>query len=89
METAKLHGQLDDGLFQAERLLTFTDCTGKEVAVVVPASRLTPTGEHRGTITVRLLGSKGDLWLVELPGEVHGAGREVTVRGSQLQEAPA
>ncbi|MFA7248206.1 MAG: hypothetical protein WC273_01070 [Dehalococcoidia bacterium] len=80
MGTGMLKGHIQDGPFESEVILTFKDEKGREVSVIAPRSLV--GGQ---AIRVRILATAAGRSLVELPGDVFGAGQEVTVREEILE----
>ena len=80
-----LKGTVSEGMFPTERSVAFEDHLGNAVSLIIPASAIIQLTD--GTfIPVRLVDSDGGLALILLPGEVFGAGKLVTVQGSELRE---
>jgi hypothetical protein len=80
-----LKGNVSEGLFSSEAVVSFRDARGQEVSLVAPAVTILK-GPHGGLIRIRILQRDGHLYLVRLPGEVYGAGSDVTVTEDQLQK---
>jgi hypothetical protein len=80
--TYALRGKVSDGLFSTEKIVTFLDAVGNDISVVASDRHvLSP-----GALIVRILGRQGDQLVVELPGDVYGAGRTVLVSESDVHE---
>ena len=84
-ERFALKGALSDGLFSSEAVLSFQDAHGIDVSLIAPMAMVIRKGEG-GVVRVRVLQSKGARYLVQLPGEVYGAGQEVVVNEEQLEK---
>jgi hypothetical protein len=81
--TVALLGKTTPGQFDSEATVTFKDFKGRTVSLIAPTSKV--QGQQ---VTVRVLATEGDFILIELPGEVFGGGREVTVHKSQIRLLP-
>ncbi len=82
----RLRGRVLAGMFPNEKVVLVSDVNGQFFSVLVPEYAVTAVGED-GLIDVRVLAEGDDVFLVQLPGEVFGAGRVITVRDSQLERA--
>jgi hypothetical protein len=80
-----LRGQVSQGLFDTEAVVSFKDAKGEDVSLLAP-STLILEGPNGQVIRIRVLQRNGNLFLVRLPGEVYGGGPEVTVREDQLEK---
>ena len=78
----RLRGQLSEGVFPSERLVTVRDYTGQERTLIAPE-----TSVLGSTILVKLVDKSGDIALVRLPGDLLDSGRMLSVRESELEPA--
>jgi hypothetical protein len=85
MRTRELRGTVADGGFPDEAIFSFNDRSGADVSVIAPRSFVKQLKGTAGRLRVRVLDRQGALFLVELPGEVFGAGRSVTVDEAVLE----
>jgi len=86
MKRSLLKGVVSEGMFPDERVFLITDHQGKKVSTIVQNSDVSNIHENRGTVEVRVVGEKGDLTLVMLPGEVLGTSRVLAVKNSDIQQ---
>ena len=86
MADFRLRGRVSAGMFPNEKVVLFADVNGESFSVIVPEYAVTVVGED-GLIDVRVLAEGDNVFLVQLPGEVFGAGRVITVRDFQVERA--
>ena len=79
-----LKGTISKSMFPSEAVISFRDASGNDVAVVAPRELLASCPGAEAALRVRLVQAADGLRLVELPGEVYGGGRFVTVHEAQL-----
>ncbi|HML97356.1 MAG TPA: hypothetical protein PKD75_02675 [Tepidiformaceae bacterium] len=87
MTRKALKGEVHDGMFPAEVLMRFRDAAGREVSFFAPIALVSRSAGAVGTVSVRVISAENGEYLVELPGDVYGAGRVVAVRESSLVSA--
>jgi hypothetical protein len=87
MTRKALKGEVHDGMFPAEVLIRFRDAAGREVSFFAPIALVRESAGGEGTVSVRVISAENGEYLVELPGDVYGAGRVVVVRESSLVSA--
>jgi len=78
----RLKGELSEGMFPNERVVTVRDHTGQERTLIAPE-----TSVLGSTILVKLVDKAGDIALVRLPGDLLDSGRMLSVRDSELEPA--
>ena len=87
MTRKALKGEVQDGMFPAEVLMRFRDAAGREVSFFAPSALVRKAAGGVGAVSVRVISAENGEYLVELPGEVYGAGRVVAVREADLTAA--
>lgn len=87
MTRKALKGEVQDGMFPTEVLMRFRDAAGREVSFFAPSALVRELAGGTGTVSVRVISAEDGEYLVELPGDVYGAGRVVAVRESSLVPA--
>jgi len=85
MERKRLHGKISSGMFPNERIVVVDDYQGRKFSLMIPDYAVEPSNESEGQIEVRLVETKNDLALIQLPGEVFGTTRTITVYNEQLR----
>ena len=85
MQNCLLRGEVADGQFEPEAIFTFRDASGKVISAI--ASRTLLHRDSRGgeSLRVRVLAADGSRRLVEVPGDLYGATRDVVVSEDILE----
>lgn len=74
-----LRSTIEDGQFDDEAIVSFTDSSGSLVSLIATRSLIQPDSTGCPSVQVTLLAERNGYRLVQLPGEVFRSGREVTV----------
>ena len=80
-----LGGKVTDGQFDTEAAVTFRDAGGKEITTLVSRTLLHKDSHGHERLRVRMMAEKGDYLVVEVPGDVYGATRDVAVAPDILE----
>ncbi|MXY43539.1 MAG: hypothetical protein F4Y50_05715 [Dehalococcoidia bacterium] len=89
MSNLLLRVEVDDGLFDSEAQVTFNSASGETISAVASRTFLHKDSHGRQVLRVRLLRATGSSYLVELPGDLYGATRDVLVSQDIVATAPA
>jgi len=80
-----LQGEVADGQFDSEAIVTFEDASGNKISAIASRTLLQKDSRGRESLRVRLLATDGAVSLVEVPGDLYGATRDVVVRQAILE----
>ena len=81
--------EVDDGLFDSEAQVTFNCASGETITVVASRTFLQKDSLGRQALLVRLVRATGSSYVVELPGDLYGATRDVLVSRDIVATVPA
>ncbi len=85
MQDLLLQGEVADGQFDSEAIVTFEDASGNKISAIASRTLLQKDSHGRESLRVRLLATDGAVSLVEVPGDLYGATRDVVVRQAILE----
>ncbi len=89
MSNLLLQVEVADGQFETEAVVTFRIASGETVSSIAPRTFLHKDSLGRESLRVRLLAATASTWLVEVPGDLYGATRDVLVAADILEPVPA
>ena len=89
MSNLLLYVEVADGQFDSEAIVTFKSASGETIEAIAPRTFLHKDSLGRESLRVRLLAATGSKWLVEVPGDLYGATRDVLVAEDILEPVPA
>ena len=89
MSNFLLRVEVDDGLFDSEARVTFNCASGETISAIASRTFLHKDSLGRQALRVRLLRATGSSYLVELPGDLYGATRDVLVSQDMVATVPA
>ena len=89
MSNLLLQVEVADGQFDSEATVTFNSASGEVVSAVAPRTFLQKGSLGQESLRVRLVAATGSSWLVEVPGDLYGATRDVLVAAAILEPVPA
>jgi hypothetical protein len=72
-------------MFPDERVFLVTDHLGHKVSTIVQDRDFRQLENDSGSVEVRILGVRGEITLVMLPGDILGPSRTISVRTSELE----
>ena len=85
MSNLLLQVEVADGQFDFEAVVTFKSADGETVSTITPRTFLYTDRLGRELLQVKLLVSSGSEYLVEVPGDLYGATRDVLVPRDMLE----
>jgi len=87
MTRKALKAKIEEGLFPGEVLVRIRDAEDRDISFFAPKAAVHPAAGGGEVVTVRVISATGAHCLIELPGEVYGAGRIVAVPATDLTAA--
>ena len=89
MHNCLLRGEVADGQFEPEAIFTFRDASGKVISAIASRTLLHRDSRGRESLRVRIMAEGDGYLVVEIPGEVYGATRDVAVAPDILEPLTA
>ena len=81
--------EVSDGQFDSEAIVSFNNASGHPISAIASRSLLQKNSCGHESLRVRLIANKGSFQLVEVPGDLFGATRDVLVANEILEEIAA
>ena len=81
--------EVSDGQFDSEAIVSFNNASGHPISAIASRSLLQKNSCGRESLRVRLIADRGSNRLVEVPGDLYGATRDVLVTKDILEEIAA
>ena len=88
MSNLLLQVEVADGQFDSEASVTFHNASGETVSAIASRTFLHQDSFGQERLRVRLVAATGLIWLVEVPGDLYGATRDVLVTKDILATVP-
>ena len=81
--------EVADGQFESEAIVTFNSASGDPISAITNRSLLQKNSQGSELLRVRLISAAGSNFLVEIPGDLYGATRDVLVAKATLEPIAA